>query len=487
MWITSLLNNVRNSLQRFGRAERGNVMITFALATIPMIGFVGAAVDYSRGNAAKASMQAAVDATALMLSKDVASLSSSAMNTKATSIFSALLNRPDVANVIVTPTYSTDTGTQLVVTATGKVATTFMKVMGQTQLNIDVSSTVRWGNSKLRVALALDTTGSMAQDGKITALKTATKNLLSQLQGAAAQNGDVLVSIIPFAKSVNVGKTNYATATWIDWSVWDALKGGSSGTSLSGSICYNGTLWVVSGMSFTNGGTCTAPTSGICYNGTLWNWNGTSFTNNGTCNASSMRASWTGCVTDRGNTTGPNTGNYDTNVVAPTTGILATLFTAADDSNCPQEIMPLGYNWSAMTTRVDSLNPGGMTNQGIGLAHGWMSLVGGGPYPTPPAMDPNYTYSKVIILLTDGLNTQNRWYSDQASIDARQQMTCTNIKAAGITIYTIQVNTGGDPVSTLLQNCASSPDKFFHLTSANAIITTFQQIGTNLSHLRVAR
>ena len=33
--------------------------------------------------------------------------------------------------------------------------------------------------------------------------------------------------------------------------------------------------------------------------------------------------------------------------------------------------------------------------------------------------------------------------------------TCANIKAAGITLYTIQVNTGGDPTSTLLQNCAS--------------------------------
>ena len=65
--------------------------------------------------------------------------------------------------------------------------------------------------------------------------------------------------------------------------------------------------------------------------------------------------------------------------------------------------------------------PGGNTNQAIGLALGWMSLVGGGPFPTPPAMDPNYQYQQVIILLTDGLNTQDRWYTDQASIDARQR------------------------------------------------------------------
>ena len=46
------------------------------------------------------------------------------------------------------------------------------------------------------------------------------------------------------------------------------------------------------------------------------------------------------------------------------------------------------------------------------LQLGWMSLVGGGPFPTPPAKDPNYKYQQVIILLTDGLNTQDRWYTE---------------------------------------------------------------------------
>ena len=65
--------------------------------------------------------------------------------------------------------------------------------------------TTKWGSSRLRVALVLDVTGSMASDGKMTALKTATKNLLTQLKSAATQNGDVYVSIIPFNKDVNVG------------------------------------------------------------------------------------------------------------------------------------------------------------------------------------------------------------------------------------------------------------------------------------------
>jgi len=39
----------------------------------------------------------------------------------------------------------------------------------------------------------------------------------------------------------------------------------------------------------------------------------------------------------------------------------------------------------------------------------------------------------------------------------------------------------------MLQNCASDSNKFFLLTSADQIVTTFQQIGTNLTQLRVAK
>jgi hypothetical protein len=257
----------------------------------------------------------------------------------------------------------------------------------------------------------------------------------------------VYVSIIPFVKDVNVDPVNY-TAAWIDWTDWDNKNGSCS------SYWYS-----------TKNGCLSA--------GKTW--------------TPDNHNTWNGCVTDRGDSGGPNAGNYDTNVTQPSTGITATLFSAEQYAYCPQNIMPLNYNWSAMTTVVNNMSPNGNTNQAIGLVHGWMSLVGGGPYGTPPPMDSNYTYQQVIILLTDGLNTQNRWYNNQASIDARQQLTCNNIKAAGITLYTIQVNTGGDPTSTLLQNCASDSSKFYLLTSANQIVTVFNQIGTALSNLRVAQ
>ena len=373
-------------------------------------------------------------------------MTSTQISQQATTYFNSLFTRSEVTNVSINSSYTTSGGTQLLITGTGLVPTRFMQIMGFQTLTINATATIKWGNTRLRVALVLDNTGSMADSGKITALKTATNNLLTQLQGAASQNGDVYVSIIPFVKDVNVDPVNYS-ANWIDWTDWNAINGTCSRSR------------------YTDQSTCQS-------RGYTW--------------TPANHNTWNGCVTDRGNSTGPSTLNTDTNVMTPVPGTTATLYPAEQYSPCPQALMALSYDWSSMTTLVNNMSPGGNTNQALGLELGWMSLVGGGPFPTPPAMDSHYQYQQVIILLTDGLNTQDRWYTDQASIDARQSITCANAKAAGLTLYMIQVDTGGDPTSTLLQNCATDATKFFLLTSSSEIVTTFQQIGTALSNLRIA-
>jgi hypothetical protein len=133
----------------------------------------------------------------------------------------------------------------------------------------------------------------------------------------------------------------------------------------------------------------------------------------------------------------------------------------------------------------------GYTNQTIGLAWGWQALSQGSPL-NPPALPANT--QRVIILLSDGLNTQDRWYSSgnlyqgNPQIDARMALACTNAKADGITIYTIFVDLNGTQGnSTVLQNCASDAGKYFDLTTSGAIIATFNQIGQQITNLRVAQ
>ena len=610
----------------FRKSHRGNVAIIFAFATLPLLAFVGTAIDYSRANSVKAAMQTALDSTALMLSKEAASDTSDQLKTDALKYFTAIFTKSEAKNIKINVSYGTDSGSNVVISATADLPSDFARFIGLDSFSLKASSTAKWGITRLRVALVLDNTGSMADAGKITALKTATKNLLSQLQGAVTTAGDVYVSIIPFVKDVNVGAIGSSDPQWVYWGTttatagyptpqdpnatdntsWDALNGVCAGHSnltnrnsciTTGGTCSNtnytsqsqctshGTCSVggtttqttcnssgtcsISGKTSqstcTSAGTCslsqyttqstctgagsctisgfttqsTCTSAHVCSksqyttqtkcqsNGGTW-MVGVWTSNPGTWTAGvwtpatfsaftwtpgiwtpANHSTWNGCVMDRGypaspsylldtdgvtHLSGPDTTyNYDTTSDAPdpVTPRWSSLYPAEQYGACPQAVKGLSYDWTAMNNLVDNMQPNGNTNQGLGLQLGWMSLVGGGPFTVPPE-DPTYKYSHVIILLTDGLNTQNRWSTSQTAIDTRQQMTCNNIKAANTIdhpyiLYTIQVNTGGDPTSTLLQNCASDSDKFYLLTSADQMTATFQTIGTNLTKLRVAQ
>ena len=206
---------------RFRRHGRGNVAVTFALSLIPLLAFIGAAVDYSRANAMKVDLQASLDATALMVAKNAATLTTDELKSTARAYFLAQFQNPKADNIIFTATYSTSGGSNVLVSASADVSTEFMRIIGFKTITITATSIAKWGSTRLRVALVLDTTGSMGDDGKINALKTATKNLLDQLQSAATVDGDVYVSIIPFSKNVDLGPANYG-ANWIDWTDWAA-------------------------------------------------------------------------------------------------------------------------------------------------------------------------------------------------------------------------------------------------------------------------
>lgn len=420
---------------RFLKDRRGSVAPLLALTAIPLMGAVGVAVDYTRASAARVAFQSALDSTALMLSKKAASQTPAELQTSASTIFNALFSRADATNVQIAADYSGVGGSKVVLTGSATVTTNFLGILGYGSINIGATATSVWGNTRLRVALVLDNTGSMSSSSKMTALKTASKSLLDQLQTAAATPEDVYVSIVPFNKDVNLDPANGAQS-WLRWDLWEAENGTCSNTR------YNGESKCVS-------------------KGGVW--------------TPAAHSKWNGCVTDRDQ-------NFDTTNDAPAAG--ATLYPAEQYSSCPVPVMGLSNNWTNLAAKIDAMQPDGNTNQGIGLQVGWQTLTAA-PFDVP-AMDGNYKYQQVIILLTDGLNTENRWYNSASSIDARQQKTCDNIKAAGITLYTVQVNTGGDPTSTLLQNCASDSNKFFLLTSATEIVTTFNQIGTALSNLRLS-
>jgi Flp pilus assembly protein TadG len=406
-----------------------------ALAALPLFGFVGAAIDFSRAASARTAMQGALDATALMLSKDAPDLNAGDLDQKANDYFKAMFQRPEAYNVQVQTEFTQPQQGSFSLTMKGSatVSTLFSKMLGQATINLSATSEVLWGIKKLNLALVLDNTGSMASSQKMTNLKTAAHNLLTTLKNAAKQPGDIKVAIVPFATDVNAGTAN-VDAYWIDWTDWEAANGTCSNSSYhSKSSCVS--------------------------NGKIW--------------TPKPHSQWNGCVNDRDQ-------NNDVNNTATVAGAPATLFRAHQASNCPTAaMMQLSEDWTALNARIDAMTPAGNTNVTIGLSWGFQLLSPNEPFNAPaPAAD----LDKVIVLMTDGENTQNRWTSSASAIDARTQKACDNVKAADIKLYTVRVINGD---VALLKGCATKPAMYYDVQNADQLNHVFKSIAQNLANLRI--
>src|SRR5262245_28635828 len=243
-------------LARFLRNHKGGVAPTLALAIIPLVGMVGAAIDYSRANSVRTAMQAALDSTALMLSKDAQGVTSAQLESKANIYFNALFHRPEASNVQITQQFTTPQQGMFTIRVTGTATMNTMvwRLIGQDQMTITASGEVVWGIKKLNLALALDNTGSMASNNKMTELKKAAHNLLDTLRKGEQTPGDIKISIIPFAVDVNVG-TDRVNESWIDWEDWDTNNGTCSKPSFKNrnSCLSHGEVWTPAAHSTWNG------------------------------------------------------------------------------------------------------------------------------------------------------------------------------------------------------------------------------------------
>ena len=128
------------------------------------------------------------------------------------------------------------------------------------------------------------------------------------------------------------------------------------------------------------------------------------------------------------------------------------------------------------------MKPNGTTNVSIGLAWAWHALTSG--VPLSEAAAPKGDLDKVIVLLTDGNNTKNRWTGAASLIDARTKATCDNVKAAGIKLYTVRVIEGN---ASLLQDCASTPSMYYNVEDASQLNSVFNAIAQNLANVRIAK
>jgi hypothetical protein len=493
------------SARIFRDAERANVAMIFALSLVPLTAAAGAGLDLARGMLVHSELLSALDGAALAVG-GTPGLTQSQMTTLAQQYFNANY-KVDASYGTPTPVTVTVVGQSIKVAATDPMPTTLMSVVGYRTFNVAASSTVVWGQQKLWVSLVLDNTGSMAQSDaktgttKLSALKTATHSLLTMLQGVATNPGDVQVSITPFARDVKIATSN-SSQTWLSWTDWLAAPSSAPSTSIGpGSTCpfsdddegfhcqATPTNGSATAKTIPNSGTykgyiCPSDNNvGHYYNG-CWTSTASGSKYNHTWVANN-KSTWIGCVTDRSQ-------SYDVTNTTPTTATAATLMVAENSPSCTSTqaaMMGLSYNWTTLSGEVDDMEAVGATNQTVGLFWGWMTQNQGVPY-SATALPANT--QRIMILLSDGLNTQDRWYGDgsnqSSQVDGRMALACTNAKTFGFTIYTVFVDLNGTQGnSTVLQNCASDSTKYFDLTSADQIVSTFNAIGEQITNLRVSQ
>jgi hypothetical protein len=159
-----LFQELYNRLRAFRAEERGNVAVIFALAMLPVVTGVGAAIDYSRANATKEFVQSALDSALLAGAKD----GSSSWTSLAANVLTSNLAAKTIS--VSSPSFSKDDVNLLYAgSVTASVPTSILGIIGINSLDVTANGkttaaeadnscilTLDRGQSRSHVSLALN-------------------------------------------------------------------------------------------------------------------------------------------------------------------------------------------------------------------------------------------------------------------------------------------------------------------------------------------
>jgi len=164
-------------LTRFRKCNRGNVMVTAAIALPVLIGASGAALDYSTFVGQRTLLQAAADAASLASARELylSGVGESRVRAVARSVVDAQLKTNDKFGGSSASTSSSivEHGSAVSVSVSQSVGTRLMILSSMMSAEIKVNSVARIAGSGRICVIGLDTTASktvyLQQDAKITA------------------------------------------------------------------------------------------------------------------------------------------------------------------------------------------------------------------------------------------------------------------------------------------------------------------------------
>ncbi len=451
-------------IRAFCRSEKGSIIPLVGVGFFVIMGVMGMAIDIGRAQLVESKLLNSLDSAGLAAGAKLNTLN---VQTEVENFVHA--NYPDgyVDSVVsnITTTVSPN-GETITVSGTAVMQTSFMKIFGINDVTVSATSEITRGIGGLELALVLDNTGSMS-GSKLSDLKDASDELLDIVFGGETVAEKLFVGVVPFSQSVNIGPSR---ESWIDIAVRDALDWGTT--------------------------------------------------------------SWAGCVEAR---IGPDPIDRDTSDDPPTVEILLPYYWPDDNNNdwiddgdynitssrgpnksCSAELTAMTNVKATVSAAINAMTAEGYTHVNFGAVWGWRMLsprwrtAWASPFSVNGTQLPleygTATMNKAAVIMTDGANTfassihgaygyrsEGRLNGETSNSRAKAELNdrllkvCTNMKNAGITVYTVAFGDPGSTIETMMEQCASQADFYFDPSSGADLSLAFQMIGDSLANLRVSK
>jgi Flp pilus assembly protein TadG len=525
---------VINALEQFRHDTNGMIAVLAALMLVIVTLAVGVAVDFARGSLQRQALNAAIDAAALAVAAssltDAEQLEQLAKDYIDTNFSSLGFSSSDLELSVQI------TDSKVAITASQRMPTTLMKMAQINTMDLESYTEVSRSIGKTEVVLVLDNTGSMENDNKLDALKEAATELTEVLFGDDTESDTMKMAIVPFSVSVNVGP-QYTSETWLDHNGLNDI----SHLNFTDSTKHNSWAWGQLANKDWNG--CVEQRK--VATGTDYDIDDTTPTtsdpdtlfpiyfapdeptnSNSACSKSGYGTGFVNnYLTDWRSDETPNSSmsldsrqrRYEkyvgTSASSSTTKGPGYLCGIA-------ALTPLTGTKQTITDALDDMIANGGTNIAAGVGWGLRVLSPTVPF-TEGADYDDEDWNKVMIIMTDGdndwgspLSNMNKSYyggygyasqsatrlgqssiSDlDAVFNARTTAACDAVKSATgdddhpITVYTITFGTAlTDIARTLMEDCASDSEKYFHAPDNATLQDVFDEIGTQITDIYISK
>lgn len=183
---------------RYWKDSSGNIGISFAIMSLPVLLAGGLSVDYIGLSVHRHALQNAVDAAALSVAHEGKVSHETALKIARDSIVS---NFGEGKAFDVEVSLVDD---DVTVRANAEQSLAFGGFIGTRAMPVAAVATATYASAKYEIAFVLDTTGSMA-GGKLVSLQNAVLGLVADMTSLGMGQEQVKFAVVPYATFVNVG------------------------------------------------------------------------------------------------------------------------------------------------------------------------------------------------------------------------------------------------------------------------------------------